>query len=177
MKLITTLVVSFLVCCRLEVRCGQAGVVSGLQAETRALACSPDATVSSTLILFSHLRWVSQVGLVSWLDFVCISHLSLLCYLLIYLTVLHRSSCTFFLVKIIDYSITQNDGIHTHSVGVSLWGCSIRINRATRKIPGVGKRVTPSVFFFLLEVNERNVGGLVDCGSVAYVDRCINFCS
>jgi len=31
MLLITTLVVSFLVCCRLEVRCGYAGVVSGLQ--------------------------------------------------------------------------------------------------------------------------------------------------
>ena len=30
--LINTLVVSFLVCCRLEVRCGEAGVVSGLQA-------------------------------------------------------------------------------------------------------------------------------------------------
>jgi len=42
--LITTLVVSFLVCYRLEVRCGLAGVVSGLQAETRAIACSPDTT-------------------------------------------------------------------------------------------------------------------------------------
>ena len=31
--LITTLVVSFLVCCRLEVSCGEAGVVSGLQAK------------------------------------------------------------------------------------------------------------------------------------------------
>ena len=31
MKLITTLVVSFLVCCMLEVRCGYAGVVSVLQ--------------------------------------------------------------------------------------------------------------------------------------------------
>ena len=29
--LITTLVVSFLVCCMLDVRCGLAGVVSGLQ--------------------------------------------------------------------------------------------------------------------------------------------------
>ena len=29
--LVTTLVVSFLVCCRLEVRCGYAGVVSGLK--------------------------------------------------------------------------------------------------------------------------------------------------
>jgi len=35
--LITTLVVSFLVCCRLEVRCGKAVVVSGLQA--KALLC------------------------------------------------------------------------------------------------------------------------------------------
>jgi len=35
MMLITTLVVSFLVCCRLEVRCGYAGV---------ALACNPDTT-------------------------------------------------------------------------------------------------------------------------------------
>jgi len=33
MMLFTTLVVSFLVCCRLEVRCGFAGVVSGLQAQ------------------------------------------------------------------------------------------------------------------------------------------------
>ena len=33
--LITTLVVSFLGCCRLEVRCGQTGVVSGLQAKAR----------------------------------------------------------------------------------------------------------------------------------------------
>ena len=40
MMLITTLVVSFLVCCRLEVRCGYAGVVSGLQAKALALACS-----------------------------------------------------------------------------------------------------------------------------------------
>jgi len=32
MMLIATLVVSFLVCCMLEVRCGQAGVVSRLQA-------------------------------------------------------------------------------------------------------------------------------------------------
>jgi len=31
MSLITTSVVSFLVCCRLKVRCGQAGIVSGLQ--------------------------------------------------------------------------------------------------------------------------------------------------
>ena len=38
--LITRLVVSFLVCCRLEVRCGLAGVVSGLQAVT----CRPDTT-------------------------------------------------------------------------------------------------------------------------------------
>ena len=33
MMLITTLVVSFLVCCILDVRCSQAGVVSGLQAK------------------------------------------------------------------------------------------------------------------------------------------------
>ena len=42
--LITTLVFSFLVCCRLEVRCGQAGVVSGLQ----ALAYNPDTTPYQT---------------------------------------------------------------------------------------------------------------------------------
>jgi len=36
MMLINTLVVSFLVCCMLEVRCGLASVVSGLQAN----ACS-----------------------------------------------------------------------------------------------------------------------------------------
>jgi len=42
MMLITTLVVSFLVSCMLEVRCGYAGVVSGLL--SRALACSPDTT-------------------------------------------------------------------------------------------------------------------------------------
>ena len=34
--LIATLVLSFLVCCRLEVRCGLAGVVSGLQAKACA---------------------------------------------------------------------------------------------------------------------------------------------
>ena len=34
---ITTLVVSFLGCCRLEVRCGWAGVVSGLQAIARVV--------------------------------------------------------------------------------------------------------------------------------------------
>ena len=39
MMLITTLVVSFLVCCMLEVRCGQAGVVSGLQAKARLKSC------------------------------------------------------------------------------------------------------------------------------------------
>ena len=33
--LITTLVVSFFVCCRLEVRCGYAGVESGLQAQAQ----------------------------------------------------------------------------------------------------------------------------------------------
>ena len=38
--LVTMLVVSFLVCCRLEVRCGYVGVVSGLQANMfRALLC------------------------------------------------------------------------------------------------------------------------------------------
>jgi len=36
MMLITTLVVSFLVCCMLEARCSKAGVVSGLQAQARA---------------------------------------------------------------------------------------------------------------------------------------------
>jgi len=35
MMLITTLVVSFLVCCMLEVRCSWAGVVSGLQTQAR----------------------------------------------------------------------------------------------------------------------------------------------
>jgi len=38
--LITTLAVRFLGCCWLEVRCRQAGVVSGLQ----AIVCSPDTT-------------------------------------------------------------------------------------------------------------------------------------
>ena len=38
MMLFTTLVVSFLVCCMLEVRCSWVGVVSGLQAE----ACNTD---------------------------------------------------------------------------------------------------------------------------------------
>jgi len=47
MMLITTLVVSFLVCCVLEVRCGLARVVSGLQAEPRlASACSPDTALA-----------------------------------------------------------------------------------------------------------------------------------
>jgi len=42
MGLITTLVVSFLVCCMLEVRCGLAGVVSGLQAKAQScFGCSP----------------------------------------------------------------------------------------------------------------------------------------
>ena len=36
--LITTLVISFLVCCRLEVRCGYVGVVSGLQHAARDLS-------------------------------------------------------------------------------------------------------------------------------------------
>jgi len=40
--LITTLVVSFLVWCRLEVSCGLASIVSGQQAKACALACSPD---------------------------------------------------------------------------------------------------------------------------------------
>jgi len=35
MMLITTLVVLFLVCCMLEVKCGLVGVVSGLQAKTQ----------------------------------------------------------------------------------------------------------------------------------------------
>ena len=35
MLLITTLVISFLVCCMLEVRCGLARVVSALQAKAR----------------------------------------------------------------------------------------------------------------------------------------------
>ena len=34
--LITTLVVSVLVCCRLDVRCGQAGGVSGLQGKAKS---------------------------------------------------------------------------------------------------------------------------------------------
>ena len=41
--LITIVVVSFLVCCRLQVRCRQAVEVSGLQAKARvAIACSLD---------------------------------------------------------------------------------------------------------------------------------------
>jgi len=40
--LISTSLVSFLVCCRLQVRCGDAGVVSGVQ--VKALACRPDTT-------------------------------------------------------------------------------------------------------------------------------------
>ena len=42
----TTMVVSFLGCCRLDVRCRQAGVVSGLQVIARlcAIPCSPDTT-------------------------------------------------------------------------------------------------------------------------------------
>ena len=39
MMLLTTLVVSFLVCCVLEVRCSYAGVVSGLQAKAQ-LSCT-----------------------------------------------------------------------------------------------------------------------------------------
>jgi len=35
MMLITTLVISFLVCCMLEVRCGYARVVSDLQAKAK----------------------------------------------------------------------------------------------------------------------------------------------
>ena len=47
MMLITTLVVSFLVFCMLEVRCGLARAVSGLQAEaSRGSACSPDTTLA-----------------------------------------------------------------------------------------------------------------------------------
>jgi len=42
MMLITTLVVSFLVCCMLEVRCGWAGVASGLQ----AIACRQNTTTA-----------------------------------------------------------------------------------------------------------------------------------
>jgi len=43
--LIATFVVSFLVCCMLEVSCGYAGVVSGLQAKAScALARNPDTT-------------------------------------------------------------------------------------------------------------------------------------
>ena len=40
MMLITTLVVSFLVCCVLEFRNGYSGVVSGLQAQARRLCLS-----------------------------------------------------------------------------------------------------------------------------------------
>ena len=40
MMLFTTLVVSFVVCCVLEVRCSWASVVSGLEAQ----ACNPDTT-------------------------------------------------------------------------------------------------------------------------------------
>ena len=40
--LITKLVISFLVCCRLEVRCRHAGQMSGLQTIARTIACSPD---------------------------------------------------------------------------------------------------------------------------------------
>ena len=40
MMLFTTLVVSFLVCCMLEVRCSYAGVVSELQAQAQLLCLS-----------------------------------------------------------------------------------------------------------------------------------------
>jgi len=49
MMLITTLLVSFLVCCMLEVRCG---LVSGLQAKARALACSYCAVIRRRNIKF-----------------------------------------------------------------------------------------------------------------------------
>ena len=42
MLLNTTFVVSFLVCCRLEVRCGWAGVVSGLQAQAQVVRAPDD---------------------------------------------------------------------------------------------------------------------------------------
>ena len=46
--LITMLVVSFLGCCRLEVRCGLSGVVSGLQViAQRAITCYNILVVSS----------------------------------------------------------------------------------------------------------------------------------
>ena len=54
MMLITTLVVSFLVCCMLEFRCGLAGEVSGLQAKARlrrALACTNIKSIKSVLRL------------------------------------------------------------------------------------------------------------------------------
>ena len=54
--LIITLVVSFLACCRLEVRYGQAGVVSGLQA---ALACSPDTTRSGLTSYWCRSNWIN----------------------------------------------------------------------------------------------------------------------
>jgi len=46
--LITTLVVSFLVCCRLEVRCGWPGVVSGLQPRHYSRPTAPNFQTTLT---------------------------------------------------------------------------------------------------------------------------------
>jgi len=54
MMLTTTLVVSFLVCCMLEVMCGWAGVLSVLQAKAQlcgALACSPDKKETTNVVI------------------------------------------------------------------------------------------------------------------------------
>jgi len=48
MMLITTFVVSFSVCCTLEVRCGCTGVVSGLQPAARTLLQPTEPNLQST---------------------------------------------------------------------------------------------------------------------------------
>ena len=54
MMLITTLVLSFLVCCMLQVRCGQAGVVSGLQAKEQ-LVLQPACIVQENTYIYIYI--------------------------------------------------------------------------------------------------------------------------
>jgi len=64
MMLITTLVVSFLVCCRLKVRCGWSWVVSGLSGPKAVTAFGPDTHPSSLYLTPNQQQLENQTSYV-----------------------------------------------------------------------------------------------------------------
>ena len=127
MMLITTLVVSFLVCCMLEVRCGQAGVVSGLQSGHYSSLTAIVEQFSSTLS-FPFYRRASQNNVPSLTCtfhfhlYVCVVCIYLFIYLYLYILALYVSSSR--LLLFVTKHNSSSDGTTPHAVCSSAPGHS-----------------------------------------------------